>query len=122
MLPPPARLTDVTKDPQGTHGRGHVEAEEAADALRLALGGDLEHVLLGRESKAVAVDLNLDVGHCGDLAAVDDGLTLGDGGGANGLVQGLDLVSGAGHERGASVGNGAAVATVVCATDAQAVG
>ena len=63
-----------TENPQGTSGGRDIHADESGDALRLAVLGHLQHVLLAGEGKVLAVDGNRHHGERGDLLAVDDGL------------------------------------------------
>ena len=66
----------VTQDPKRTHGRRHVEAHEAADALRLALTGvDFQHVLFRREGEFFPAEHEFHRGHARQSAAVHRGFT-----------------------------------------------
>lgn len=58
---------DITKNPEGSNLRGHVEAQESTDALGLTLSANLEDVLLGGEGELFTGELEGDGGHMGDL-------------------------------------------------------
>jgi hypothetical protein len=63
-----------TENPEGTSRGRDVHADESGDALRLAVLGHLQHVLLAREGEVLAVDGDRHHRERGDLLAVDDGL------------------------------------------------
>jgi len=91
---------DITEDPDGL---GEIDAHETGDALSLGASGNLEHVLLCSESEALAVEDEVNIGHGGELGAVNGGLASCTSLGANFVVDGLDSILGAGNERSASV-------------------
>merc|ERR1712065_16933 len=80
-------------------------AHEANEALLLAAGRDLEHVVLAGERHLLARDGEVDVGERGDLGAVDRVLASSERLGANGGHDLLDVSLGADQERRARVGD-----------------
>jgi len=78
---------DVAEDPEVAHAGGEVEAHEARDALLGAALVYLENVLLGCEREDLAGKGNVDVGHGGEVVAVDRRLAAGARDLGAGLVQ-----------------------------------
>ena len=62
---------NITQNPKASAELGgQVNADETTEALSLVGGGELKHVVVGRERERLAVQNKIDVGHGGDEGTV----------------------------------------------------
>ena len=62
---------DVTQNPKWAAWSGDINSGHAKEADGLAERGDLENIVFGGQREALSGNTKLDVGHRGQLAAVD---------------------------------------------------